>query len=84
MSKWSRRGSREITPGATSLEGKYRIRSNEYPRDIELSREDNKSCETHTHDEGTYIKETIFAMCTLRENLKHAPRYVRQFLYFDT
>jgi len=46
MPKWSRRGSREITPGATSLGGKYRIRGNEYLRDIELSREDNKSCET--------------------------------------
>lgn len=37
--KWSRLGrSREITPGAMSLEGKYRIRSNEYSRDILLER----------------------------------------------
>lgn len=47
MPKWSRRGrSREITPGAASLGEKYRIRSNEYLRDVGSSREDNKSCKT--------------------------------------
>lgn len=72
MPKWSRRGSREITPGATSLGGKYRIRSNEYPRDVEPSREDNTSCETQRRILA--MKECILkkrsAQCTHYEEIQ--------------
>lgn len=78
MPKWSRRGSREITPGATSLGGKYRIRSNEYPRDVESSREDNKSCETKRRKLTT--KERI-----LKKRSERCTRYAKiRGTLFDT
>jgi len=70
-SRYGRSG--EITPGATSLRGKYRIRSNEYPRNVGPSGEDNKSCERNTVRARDRL-ERFFETTRATARARHAPR----------